>query len=88
MEKVKVIKDNAVLSINKEELAQYKARGYRELGATERVAPELEKEIKKFTKKVEELTKANEKLTADNEELTKANEKLTADMEELRKKLK
>lgn len=83
---IKVEKDNVVLSINEEDLAQYEAIGYSKVGAIKKVASsELEKEIKLLSKKVEELTKVNEKLTTDKEELTKANEKLTIDVAELTK---
>ena len=93
---IRVVKDNAVLSIKEEDLTQYEARGYNKVGAIKKVAlKDLEKEIAKLTKinekltvDNEELTKINEKLTVDNEELTKANEKLTKDIEELKRNVK
>ncbi len=93
---IKIVKDNVILSIKEEDLAQYEARGYNKVGATKKVASkDLQKEVDKLTKKVEELTKANEiltdnneKLTADNEKLVADNEKLTVEIEELKKKLK
>lgn len=58
MSKIKVIKDNAVLSIEQDELAQYEARGYSKLGATKKVASkDLQKEVDKLAKANEELTK-------------------------------
>ena len=38
MSKIKIVKDNVLLSIEEEELAQYEARGYSKLGATKKVA--------------------------------------------------
>ena len=65
MSKIKIVKDNVLLSIEEEELAQYEARGYSKLGATKKVASkDLEKELKK-------ITKVNEELTAKIEELKK-----------------
>ena len=49
--KIKIVKDNVLLSIEEEELAQYEARGYSKLGATKKVASkDLEKELKKIAK--------------------------------------
>ena len=57
MSKIKIVKDNVLLSIEEEELAQYEARGYSKLGATKKVASkDLEKELKKIAKVNEELT--------------------------------
>lgn len=56
MSKIKIVKDNVLLSIEEEELAQYEARGYSKLGATKKVASNLEKELKKIAKVNEELT--------------------------------
>lgn len=57
MSKIKVVKDNVLLSIDEEELTQYEARGYSRLGATKKVASKnLEKELKKIAKVNEELT--------------------------------
>ena len=65
MSKIKIVKDNVLLSIEEEELAQYEARGYSKLGATKKVvSKDLEKELKK-------LAKANEELTAKIAELEK-----------------
>ena len=48
MSKIKIVKDNVLLSIEEEELAQYEARGYSKLGATKKVASkDLDKELKK-----------------------------------------
>ncbi len=95
MDKIKVEKDNVVLSIEEEDLKQYEARGYSKVGAKKVAPAELEKEIKSLSEKAEELSKLNEKLTAEKEELSKLNEKLTADatkltkeIEELKKKMK
>ena len=45
MSKIKIVKDNVLLSIEEEELAQYEARGYSKLGATKKVASkDLEKD--------------------------------------------
>lgn len=55
---IKVVKDNAVLSIEQEDLAQYEARGYKKLEATKKVASkDLQKEVDKLAKANEELTK-------------------------------
>lgn len=57
MAKIKIEKDNAILSIEEEELSQYEARGFSKLGATKKVASkDLEKELKKIAKVNEELT--------------------------------
>lgn len=65
MAKIRVEKDNAVLSIEEEDLRQYESRGYKKLGATKEVASKnLEKEIAK-------LAKVNEELTAKIAELEK-----------------
>ena len=57
MSKIKIVKDNVLLSIEEEELAQYEARGYSKLGATKKLASkDLEKELKKISKVNEELT--------------------------------
>ena len=78
MSKIKIVKDNVLLSIEEEELAQYEARGYSKLGATKKVASkDLEKELTKITKVEEEKT-----------ELAKVNEELTAKIAELEKKVK
>ena len=39
MSKIRVEKENALLFIEEEELAQYEARGYSKLGATKKVVP-------------------------------------------------
>lgn len=55
---VKIEKDNVILSIDEEDLAQYEARGYKKLGATKKVASkDLQKEVDKLLKANEELTK-------------------------------
>lgn len=57
MAKIKIEKDNAILSIEEEELLQYEARGFSKLGAAKKVASkDLEKELKKIAKVNEELT--------------------------------
>ena len=57
MAKIKIEKDNAILSIEEEELLQYEARGFSKLGAAKKVvSKDLEKELKKITKVNEELT--------------------------------
>ena len=57
MSKIRVVKDNVLLSIEEEELAQYEARGYSKLGATKKVASkDLEKELKKIAELNKELT--------------------------------
>ena len=57
MSKIRVIKDNVLLSIDEEELTQYEARGYSKLGVSKKVASkDFEKELKKITKVNEELT--------------------------------
>ena len=79
MSKIKIVKDNVLLSIEEEELAQYEARGYSKLGATKKVASkDLEKELKKIAKVNEELTAKITKVEEEKTELTKVNEELTA----------
>ena len=89
MSKIRVLKDNVLLSIEEEELAQYEARGYSKLGATKKVvSKDLEKELKKITKVNEELTEKIAKVEEEKVELVKVNEELTAKIEELEKKVK
>lgn len=89
MSKIKIEKDNVILSINEEDLAQYEARGYNKVGATKKVASkDLEKEISKFKKANEELTKKATEIEKEKEELVKANEELTKKVAELEKKVK
>lgn len=89
MAKIKIEKDNAILSIEEEELSQYEARGYSKLGATKKVVPkDLEKELKKITKVNEELTEKIAKVEDEKAELAKVNKELTAKIEELEKKVK
>ena len=89
MSKIKIEKDNVILSIEEEELAQYKARGYDKVGATKRVASkDLEKEVSKLKKANEDLTKKATEIEKEKEELVKANEDLTKKVAELEKKTK
>jgi hypothetical protein len=89
MSKIKIVKDNVLLSIEEEELAQYEARGYSKLGATKKVvSKDLEKELKKLAKANEELTVKIVKVEEEKTELAKANEELTAKIAELEKKVK
>lgn len=89
MSEIKIVKDNVLLSIEEEELAQYEARGYSKLGATKKVASkDLEKELKKIAKVNEELTAKITKVEEEKTELTKVNEELTAKIVELEKKEK
>ena len=89
MSKIKVGKDNVLLSIEEEELAQYEARGYSKLGATKKVdSKDLEKDLKKITKVNEELTIKITKIEEEKAELAKANEELTIKIAELEKKVK
>ena len=89
MSKIKIVKDNVLLSIEEEELAQYEARGYSKLGATKKVASkDLEKELKKIAKVNEELTAKITKVEEEKTELTKVNEELTAKIVEFEKKEK
>lgn len=88
MSKIKIVKDNVLLSIEEEELAQYEARGYSKLGATKKVASNLEKELKKIAKVNEELTAKITKVEEEKTELVKVNEELTAKIAELEKKVK
>ena len=89
MSKIRVIKDNVLLSIEEEELAQYEARGYSKLGATKKVASnDLEKKLKKIAKVNEELTAKITKVEEEKTELAKVNEELTAKIVELEKKVK
>lgn len=89
MSKIKIVKDNVLLSIEEEELAQYEARGYSKLGATKKVASkDLEKELKKIAKVNEELTAKITKVEEEKTELTKVNEELTTKIAELEKKVK
>lgn len=89
MSKIKIEKDNVILSIEEEELAQYKARGYDKVGATKKIASkDLEKEISKLKKANEDLTKKATEIEKEKEELAKANEDLTKKVAELEKKAK
>ncbi len=88
MSKIKIVKDNVLLSIEEEELAQYEARGYSKLGATKKVASNLEKELKKIAKVNEELTAKITKVEEEKTELAKVNEELTTKIAELEKKVK
>ena len=89
MSKIKVGKDNVLLSIEEEELAQYEARGYSKLGATKKVdSKDLEKDLKKITKVNEELTIKITKIEEEKAELAKVNEELTIKIAELEKKVK
>ena len=89
MSKIRIEKDNVILSIEEEELAQYKARGYDKVGATKKVASkDLEKEISKLAKANEHLTKKATEIEKEKEELAKANEDLTKKVAELEKKVK
>ena len=89
MAKIKIVKDNVLLSIEEEELAQYEARGYSKLGATKKVpSKDLEKELKKIAKVNEELTAKITKVEEEKTELAKVNEELTAKIVELEKKEK
>ncbi len=89
MSKIKIVKDNVLLSIEEEELAQYEARGYSKLGATKKVASnDLEKKLKKIAKVNEELTAKITKAEEEKTELAKVNEELTAKIAELEKKVK
>lgn len=89
MSKIRIEKDNVILSIEEEELAQYKARGYDKVGATKKVASkDLEKEVSKLKKANEELTKKSAALENEKNELVKANEELTKKVTELEKKIK
>ena len=89
MSKIKIVKDNVLLSIEEEELAQYEARGYSKLGATKKVASnDLEKKLKKIAKVNEELTAKITKVEEEKAELAKLNDELTAKIVELEKKVK
>lgn len=89
MSKIRIEKDNVILSIEEEELAQYKARGYDKVGATKKVASkDLEKEISKLAKANEDLTQKATEIEKEKEELAKANEDLTKKVAELEKKAK
>ena len=89
MSKIRVVKDNVLLSIEEEELTQYEARGYSKLGATKKVASkDLEKELKKIAKVNEELTVKITKVEEEKTELAKVNEELTVKIAELEKKVK
>ncbi len=89
MAKIKIEKDNVILSIDEEDLAQYEARGYNKVGATGKVVSKnLQKEVDKLAKANEELKKKVAETEKQNEELAKANEELTKKVTELEKKAK
>lgn len=89
MSKIRVVKDNVLLSIEEEELAQYETRGYSKLGATKKVASkDLEKELKKIAELNKELTAKITKVEEEKAELVKLNKELTAKIAELEKKVK
>ena len=86
---VKIEKDNVILLIDEQDLAQYEARGYNKVGATKKVASkDLQKEVDKLAKANEELTKKATDVEKEKEELAKANEELTKKVTELEKKVK
>lgn len=77
MAKIKVIRDNVVLSIEQEELAQYEAKGFCKLGASQKApSKDLQKEINKISKENEKLKSENEKLKVEKEELLNKVEEL------------
>lgn len=89
MSRIKIEKDNVILSIEEEELAQYKSRGYDKVGATKKVtSKDLEKEISKLKKVNEDLSKKATEAEKEKEELTKVNEDLVKKVAELEKKIK
>lgn len=89
MSKIRVVKDNVLLSIDEEELTQYEARGYSRLGATKKVAPkDLEKELKKIKEINKDLTAKITQVEEEKSEQAKVNEELTAKIVELEKKVK
>ena len=86
MSKIRIEKDNVILSIEEEELAQYKARGYDKVGATKKVASkDLEKEISKLKKANEDLIKKATEMEKEKEKLAKANEDLIKKVAKLEK---
>lgn len=86
---IKVQRDNAVLSVKEEDLAQYEARGYKKLGATKKVASkDLEKKINKLAKANEELAAKITDSEKEKKELAKANEELARKVAELEKEVK
>lgn len=89
MAKIKIEKDNAILSIEEEEFSQYEARGFSKLGAAKKaLSKDLEKELKKIEKNNEELMTKITKIEEEKAELAKTNEELTAKITELEKKEK
>ncbi len=87
--KIKIEKDNVILSIEEEELAQYESRGYNKVGSTKKVDPKkLQKEVDKLVKANEDLTKKVTDTEKEKEDLVKANEDLTKKITELEKKTK
>lgn len=89
MAKVKIEKDNVILSINEEDLGRYESIGFSKVGSTKKVASkDLEKELAKLKKANEELTKKSTDLENEKSELVKANEELTKKLAELEKKIK
>lgn len=89
MSKIRVVKDNVLLSIEEEELTQYEARGYSKLGATKKVASkDLEKKLKKIAELNKKLTVEITKVEEEKAELVKLNKELTAKIAELEKKVK
>ena len=89
MAKVKIEKDNVILSINEEDLGRYESIGFSKVGSTKKVASkDLEKELAKLKKANEDLTKKATEIEKEKEELAKANEDLTKKVAELEKKVK
>lgn len=85
---IKVVKDNAILSIEQEDLAQYEARGYKKLGATKKVAPkDIEKEVNKLKKANEELVAKVTSIEKEKEDLIESNKELVKKLTELESKL-
>ena len=89
MSKIRIEKDNVILSIEEEDLGQYEARGYSKVGAKKKVASkDLQKEVDKLAKANEELTKKVTDAEKEKDGLAKANEELTKKVAELEKKVK
>lgn len=80
MSKLKVEKDNVVLAIEEDCLAEYEARGYEKVGATKKVAP------KDADKKIADLTKKNALIEKENTELKNKNTVLETENTELKNK--
>lgn len=89
MSRIKIERDNVILSVEEEDFKQYENAGYNKVGAAKKLAPaDLQKEVNKLTKENEDLAKKIAEIEKEKIELTKENENLAKKIAELEKKVK